>query len=65
MGRKGRGSLKTTIGLHYYPVDVDLSDIGTMIKRYCNKVERLEEHIEELELENAKLKEQINREVER
>ena len=47
--------LKTTIDIYHYSSDVDLSDIGTMIKRYCNKVEQLEERIEELETENALL----------
>jgi len=47
--------LKTTIDIYHYSSDVDLSDIGTMIKLYCNKVERLEERIEELETENALL----------
>ena len=58
--------MKTTIDTHCYPSNVDLSDIGNMVKQYCNEVERLEEQldekdnrIEELEMENRILKERL------
>lgn len=64
--------MKTTIDTRCNSYDVDLKDIGNMIMDYCKEVERLEEElgavkerINELETENAELKEQINREVEK
>ena len=51
--------MKTAIDISRYSADVDLSDIGDMVKKYCNEVERLEERIEELETENAELKERL------
>ena len=56
---KGMVEVRTTIDASHYSADIDLSDIGNMIKRYCNKVERLEEYIEELEIENVVLKERL------
>jgi hypothetical protein len=47
--------LKTTVDIYHYSSEVDLSDIGAMITQYCRKVRQLEEHIEELETENALL----------
>jgi predicted RNase H-like nuclease (RuvC/YqgF family) len=55
--------MKTTIDIHHYSSDVDLSDIGAMVRRYCREVEQLEERIEELERENAELKERLQEKI--
>lgn len=44
---KGMVEVKTIIDASHYSADIDLNDIGNMIKRYCNEVERLEEQLEE------------------
>lgn len=58
--------MKTTIDIYHRSNQADLSDIGDMIKEYCNEVEKLEEklteaesRIVELESENKELQEKI------
>ena len=58
---KGVVEVRTIIDVSHYSADIDLSDIGNMIKRYCNEVDRLEEQIEELKRENSELKWKIER----
>ena len=55
--------MKTTIDIHHYSSDVDLSDIGSMVKVFCNKVEQMEGRLEELKRENAELKERLLEQV--
>ena len=52
--------MRTTIDASHYSADIDLSDIGNMIKRYCNEVERLEERVDTLEQENKELQQCID-----
>jgi predicted RNase H-like nuclease (RuvC/YqgF family) len=51
--------MKTVIDTHHHSSFIDLSDIGDMVKKFCNEVERLEERIEELGRENSELKGKI------
>ena len=51
--------MKTTIDTCNFPFNVDLKEIGSMVNLYCKEVERLEQRIEELETENAELKERL------
>ena len=67
---KGVVEVRTTIDASHYSADIDLSDIGDMIKRYCNEVERLEERIDnkdnrivELEQEVYLLKRKLTKQV--
>lgn len=55
--------MKTVIDISHHSADVDLSDIGDMIKKYCNKVEQLEEELGTAK-EHVKVLERINKELE-
>jgi len=55
--------VRTIIDASHYSADIDLNDIGNMIKRYCNEVERLEEELDRAK-ENIKTLERINGELE-
>ena len=51
--------MKTTIPAHHLASSIDLSDIGDLIKEFCNKVNELEEQLEEKDKQLEELEEQI------
>lgn len=57
--------MRTTIDTDHFPSNVDLSDIGNMVKKYGKAVEILEEQLDEAYNRIEELQEQINREVEK
>jgi len=55
--------MKTTIDTSHYAFDIDLGDVSNMINDFRKKFEEEEERIEELERENAELKERLQEKI--
>lgn len=51
--------MKTTISTYHYSNNVDLRNIGNMIRDYADEVENLEEENESMKEENEELKGEI------